>query len=755
MNHKFKVEKLENLKREVQDFHPVLHELFKRMKSFNRVEYRQGNREFGADFVLESFDDFGDLKYTGVVVKVGTITQDISEINRQIDECFTMPRPFDGGSKNIRITSVVVVSNSNITNNAQELIHKKYEGKPIKFLDKDSLIKLIDENYSSYWEDSRIFLNGFLAKQSEKANKICIGNILDFNSSENYVEIKIRKKEIKGKVNKISSFREASSLAKAIKVSNPILLEGVMGMGKSVMIAKHLLKVVEDFKKGDEELIPLLIEFANFKDDIVNGIKEEILTSIESLKDEISDYKFIVYMDGFDEVNLPLDERKDFIRQLYALMQEFSSFVFVVTTRTIEDYDFELFLSDFFDLYQLLPLQHNQVMSIVNSLYKSDQKTDNQIAESNLFKMLPKTPITAILLGQILKSDAKEIPSTLTELYSKFMEVVLSRWDSNNLKSLTEYEVLTNICGKFACFILDNSLPMIAIDQLNQMIREYLDERNLQIDIDHISSKIIKNNEIFVVNSEKNTIRFRHKSFCEYFYAHNIYKNEKALINEEIYNPYWHNSYFFYFGLVKDSSKLLQSLNEIKFTNYGLKILQVIINSELLLAAYLTPYKDIERQVNSSLQTAAEAVLELINDIDHINHLQNMQMTKFDMVMLMVVIISQSYNYEFYEKALKDAAEDILKIKSDLKEPEWLKLFFIGATLAENKDFTYINQILRLYNNKTLKISDENLQILFQIIATNKISNSEEVKKFLKTYRRNFKKGSKGAKLIQSLVKEK
>ena len=105
---------------------------------------------------------------------------------------------------------------------------------------------------------------------------------------------------------------------------------------------------------------------------------------------------------------------------------------------------------------------------------------------------------------------------------------------------------------------------MIAIDELNQMIREYLDERNLQIDIDHISSKIIKNNEIFVVNSEKNTIRFRHKSFCEYFYAHNIYKNEKALINEEIYNPYWHNSYFFYFGLVKDSSKLLQSLKIFK-----------------------------------------------------------------------------------------------------------------------------------------------------------------------------------------------
>ena len=97
MNYKEKAEKLENLKLEVQDFHPFLSELFSRMKEFERVEYTQGNREYGADFVLESKGGFGDLEYTGIVVKVGTIRQNNIEIERQIDECFTMPRVFNNG----------------------------------------------------------------------------------------------------------------------------------------------------------------------------------------------------------------------------------------------------------------------------------------------------------------------------------------------------------------------------------------------------------------------------------------------------------------------------------------------------------------------------------------------------------------------------------------------------------------------------------------------------------------------------------
>ena len=435
-------------------------------------------------------------------------------------------------------------------------------------------------------------------------------------------------------------------------------------------------------------------------------------------------------------------------------MTSFQDIKFIVTTRSIEDYDFEIFLDDYFDRYILCPLQHNQIMSIVKSFYNSDNKVGSHIAESSLFNMLPKTPITAILLGQILKSDPKEIPSTLTELYSKFMEIVLSRWDSSDLKSQTEYEVLTNICGQFSYFILQHSLSVISIDELKDMIKTYLQERNLQINMEQVFEKITKNNEIFSINYEKNTIRFRHRSFSEFFYAHHIYKNNKYEINQDIYNPYWQNSYFFFFGLVKDSSELLDKLSDVEFDNYGLQILQVIANSELLLAAYLTPYKDIKKQVEFSLETAASAVLELIEDQKQISHLQSLNMTKFDMIMLITVIVSKCYSYDFYERALKDIGEDVLKTKNNFSDVDWLKIFFVTSALAARGNSEYIELLAKEYNNKTMKIDNEKLGVLFNIISQNDIDITLEVKTFLRAFQRNFRKGSRNSKIVQKLLKD-
>lgn len=754
MNYKEKAEKLASLKLEVQDFHPFLSELFSRMSEFNRVEYNQGNREFGADFVLESKGGFGDFEYTGIVVKVGTIRQNNTEIERQIDECFTMPRVFNNGKIEININRVAVVTNTTITKNAQDWIAKKYIGRTIQFLDKESLIKLVDKNYEEYWRDPRIFLNGLLDEQEKKAHGICIGNILGFDSDMNYVDMKIRKKSSNSKNIKLSNLRDAGTLDGALKVSNYILVEGAMGSGKSVLIAKHVLSIIEKYKVDETEYIPVILEFSDFHDNSIEKIKNEIEERFLLARKDILSPKFIVFLDGLDEFNIKLEERQEFIRELYKLMTGFQDMKFIVTTRTIEDYDFEIFLDDYFDRYILCPLQHNQIMSIVKGFYNSDNKVGSHIAESSLFNMLPKTPITAILLGQILKSDPKEIPSTLTELYSKFMEIVLSRWDSNDLKSQTEYEVLTNICGQFSYYILQHSLSIISIDELKDMIKIYLQERNLKINIEQVFDKIAKNNEIFSINYEKNTIRFRHRSFSEFFYAHHIYKNNKYEINQDIYNPYWQNSYFFFFGLVKDSSELLDKLSGIEFDNYGLQILQVIANSELLLAAYLTPYKDIKNQVDSSLKTAASAVLELIEDQQHIVHLQNLNMSKFDMIMLITVIVSKCYSYDFYERALKDIGEDVLKTKNNFSDTDWLKIFFVTSALASRGNSDYIELLAKEYNNKTMKIDNEKLGILFNIISQNDVNISVEVKTFLKAFQRNFRKGSRNSKVVQKLLKD-
>ena len=151
-----KLDRLKKLEREVQDFHPLLRILLKRIPYIRNLEYNQGPNEKGADFVLEKADDILDSTfYVGVIVKIGKIKQDLAEIERQIDEC-GMERTFDNGKKKIFLSEIWIISNDSITDNAQQKIHHKFKHSSIVFFDVEKVAVLIDKFYPEYWTDISI-----------------------------------------------------------------------------------------------------------------------------------------------------------------------------------------------------------------------------------------------------------------------------------------------------------------------------------------------------------------------------------------------------------------------------------------------------------------------------------------------------------------------------------------------------------------------------------------------------------------------
>lgn len=757
MNYEEKANKLENeIKKEVQDFHPILRELFTRMESFRKVNYTQGNHEFGADFVLESIGSFGNEEYTGVVVKVGKITQkDLQEIERQIDECFEVPRYVNNGLKEITINKVVVVTNGTISKQAEKVVNAKFVGRTIDFISKTELVPLIDKHYSDYWKDSRVLLNLYFEEVQEKCEKLLIGNANGVRASNEYIELTIERKEINGQKLKLSNLRRVNSLSKALDVSNAILLEGGMGSGKSALVANHVLQHLEAFRESKTEAIPVIIEFSDYQENLIQSLDTDIEKIIKSIEIYIKDPRLIVFLDGFDEYYLEISERKDFIIGLNEVIRKYQGFKFILTTREIEDYEFEIFLERYFDLYKICPLQNNQIMAIVKSYYNPEIAVRSELSSSELFNMLPKTPMTAILLGQILSHDPKEIPSTLTELYSKFTEIVLFRWVGGDLQSQTEYEIFKNVCGIFSKYLLDYNLTTVSISEIKRIVDDYLAERNLEIDSKKIFEKLAFNNEIFITSSKNQTIRFKHRSFCEFFYARSLFQNSEYEVNEEIYNPYWQNAYFFVFGLIKDSSSLISSLSEIEFNSYGLKINQVAMNAQFLLAAYVSPYSAIEKQLNNSINIAAETVLDILNDPKEAETLKSLGMGRMELMMFMCIIVSQCYSYEFFDKALRSIADDIVGDIRKFSDTDWLKLIFISATLAANDDSQYIDFIAKSFVDKKIELDSDQLKVLLNLIYSNNFEINNTTKQFLKLYKRRVPKRSDLNKVVELLSKGK
>lgn len=79
----WKINKIKSLDDEVKELHPVLDSLFRAMPQIKNVQYTQGARENGADFVLVKNDELLNVEeYIGVVVKSSSIRQGSDDVHR-------------------------------------------------------------------------------------------------------------------------------------------------------------------------------------------------------------------------------------------------------------------------------------------------------------------------------------------------------------------------------------------------------------------------------------------------------------------------------------------------------------------------------------------------------------------------------------------------------------------------------------------------------------------------------------------------
>ena len=90
-------------------------------------------------------------------------------------------------------------------------------------------------------------------------------------------------------------------------------------------------------------------------------------------------------------------------------------------------------------------------------------KLIEDLKKSALFKVLPRTPIAAIILAKILQESRDELPSNLTELYTQYIELSLGRWDiRKGLANHKEYEASVAILTEMAKYLLDNALSALS-----------------------------------------------------------------------------------------------------------------------------------------------------------------------------------------------------------------------------------------------------------------------------------------------------
>jgi hypothetical protein len=734
---KEKIEAIKNISSEVNGFHPILRVLFNKLPNISSVEYSQGPNEMGADFILTKNDStLGDVEYIGVIVKIGQIKQDHSEIDRQIEEC-ELERKIEGGLRKIFLSEIWVVSNENITNGAKDKIHHKYKNKNIKFLSGEKITHLIETYYPEYWKNISVEVGEYFSKVRQYCNDAVINkSLFDSTSKDIYIEQDLvlfdRSKDYeKANFKKHKKVNVFSILEK----ENYILVEATMGIGKSTLLAQISKKYSENENFKKNKIIPIIITAKNLLSEFDSNVS--LLIERTTRENRLTEFDgTIILIDGIDEIDAGSKEIIAMLNNIYQTSKNQKNTKIIISSRNIEDPEIEASLDRSYVRYRLCQLTVRQVISLVGKICNSEEiqkKLEKDLDKSHLFKVLPKTPISAILLAKLLNENVQEIPSTMTELYGKYMELVLGRWDINKgLQSQTEYDVKNNVTINIANFIMEHSLDEISEGDFRSIYDDYVKSRNIpNIDKEALFGQLKKNKEIFSTSPTRGTIRFRHRTFAEFFMAQGINRDNKAHIDESIFSLYWNTTYFFYLGIKRDSEPLINAINEVITSEEINRMLKIFSIGNFLLAAHLTPYDSIKSTLVRSIADAAEFYDQITN--------KNLQsalsgLSKVHVLCLFTRTLCDSFGYDFFVPALSSIAEDIYTTPNPT-DIQLLKMFFINSILVALSNEKSYDYMIDNYG-KQIPLP---LQIGIRCHTDEHKANSIVIKKFVKKFDKSIK----------------
>jgi len=701
MDFKAKQQIIESIAREVDDLHPLLQSFLGKLDGIVRAEYTHGTQEKGADFVLTRFDAaLESFHHIGVVVKKGKINNDITDISRQIEEC-GLPRLIGGGKEKVRLSEIWVINTSTISSNAKEKIYDNFTKQRIEFIDGEALTKLVDKHASFFWHQIPSPIGDYLSEVSRRLVHLekesgLLGNVSD---SEFYIEPDIQEiAKIAYVKNKRPTKAKLVNLSEDVLRHNVSVLEGEMGFGKSKTARRLCQYFCVPDRYNQLKVVPIYYSFRQYhekKYELRNFLEEFVGAALNGNSD--STIKILLILDGIDEAATN-GTWKTTLRKLITEAKEDQRLHLLFTSRPLRILDEDVDIYNGVRRLLLRPLSISKVIKFVEHACKSisvPRRIYEDLQRSDLFKQLPQSPIAAALLSSLIAQNSNDLPSNLTELYSKSIDYMLGRWDvQKGVAPEKEYQAAERVSLEIADFMLSNQLIWMSYPEAKEMVESWHRKRNTGVDLTSLLERVFNKSGIFLIDEGSNTISFRHRSFGEYLYARAMRSTNKNFDSELAFKPYWIECNFFYIGLLADCPQLLEDLFAKKLTSEAEEWMKILALPDYVLAGYQTEYSIVENNLYRLFLEAAE-LYQKIRRGETRTKLR--ELPEMHLLWFFQRIIRHCYNYDFLARAIDST---ILKIDAELedKNNRLYALFFASCFAAQLDNASGFEYIVKNYS---------------------------------------------------------
>jgi hypothetical protein len=487
--------------------------------------------------------------------------------------------------------------------------------------------------------------------------------------------------------------------------------------------------------------------------EILSGLSPH---KVEDVYEELKQTKLLLLIDGLDEI-ASLTDREAIINRAIAAKKDLGARV-IIGTRAESNPSILAALASF-KAYSISPLRKRQIQSFFGKWFKGNidkaGKLIKALEDKGIFDKLPRTPMTMTLVAIVYESK-EDIPSTLTELYEMFVDLLTGKWDANRkIASAFDSPIKLSFLNRLAMVMHSERLDTISQERCIDLAREFFEnEATIEnVDARLFIQSIIDRSHI-VVPTGTDQLRFSHRTFQEYFCAENLFQDFPSTdtILSLFGDDWWSEVLFFLAGKRKNISKIIDALLLSDFDDPTSRMTKLITLGSMLQAGYLTAGP----QKTAAITFAAERFFCCYDDL--LSVLQNIASPKlrqkFSRIML-VYFISDLFTNSYTSKYLEKSLEETYRKLPDDKEHEHAR-FFIACALA---NLSKIEPMLEFATNPNM--IDTSMYLIARSILEKKEMSEDEkdkyhrLKKRLDSFKASFKREIKGPLLKQKVVNKK
>lgn len=559
---------------------------------FRCVREVHGAQEHGKDIVATKSDSIaGDVLWAFVVKRDGISASakkkaSVQEIQNQVTAALRTPYQDIGSKREQFVSDVVVVCGGPISDNARtqilgEVKSAQLSQNRVHWIDEEKLAELIDQ----YWPDAfsvittpvRTIVQSLALSVSMEIPDISCAGIR--NPTSVHIPIDMRRQKRRSVKLKTSDGArtafEVKSCDSIIGEPRPVLLVGSQGTGKSTLLKGLLLRLVERYQSDSRQPIPLLLRAQRLGDSRLDSFDvPDVLKLVATLtaddqrqveKEIAEGGGLVLLIDGVDEI--ADDDRRRVVVNAIEVLAKSPRVCQVVMTGRPSAFQGGYCPSGF-DRYEVAPLTIARAIEYFKKRFANVPSAVERVAK--LFKdrgvgrVLPRTPMVLTLLARLLEDSAYkyELPANITELYAKYSELALGRWDeARGIAGAIDYQVKSLVLGNAALHMNRRRTLAVSQSSLVDQVRLWFSETGLTINAEQVLSEILGRGGL-LCRSGSGDIEFVHPSF-QSFFAATMLRDSPSLIEHfraTFTDQWWDLSNLFVLGQRRVADDVLSDL---------------------------------------------------------------------------------------------------------------------------------------------------------------------------------------------------